>query len=269
MTHEDWSRDKAEFVARPPDAPHPSGDVGASPLARQFAQLGSLLLQANTVADVLAHVIRVTTELVPDADLISLTLRTDDGHLHTPLGTDPIATELDELQERHQQGPCFDAARIPGLAYTHSPHLSSEPQWPQFGPEAAGRGYFSVLSTALLPDITPPRLSGALNIYSRDKGRLGDEMTRDRALLLATHASLAIANTEAVRLAELREAQLRTALDTRDVIGQAKGILMRHRGINAGDAFDLLRRTSQDLNVKLVTLAKTLTERHTELELPS
>jgi hypothetical protein len=268
MVSDDWGRDKATFVAEPPDAPHPAGDAEASPLARQFAQLARLLLTADNVADVLTHVVRATFEVVPDADLVSVTLRSADGQLHTPVETDPMGTELDELQMHYQEGPCYDAARLPGLAYTYSPHLVSEPDWPQFGPEAAQRGYFSVLSTALLPDITSPRLSGALNIYCRDKDKLGGETSRDRALLLATHASLAVANTEAVRLAELRETQLRRALDTRDVIGQAKGILMRHRGVSADEAFDLLRRTSQDLNVKLFSLAETLTRRHTELDPP-
>jgi len=124
-----------------------------------------------------------------------------------------------------------------------------------------------VLSTSMLPEVIPPRLSGALNIYSHHMGRLGDQGTRDHALLLATHASLAVANTEAVRLAELREVQLRQALETRDIIGQAKGILMQRRGIDAEEAFDLLRRTSQDLNVKLSELARTLTSRRAELDL--
>ncbi len=268
MTEVDWDRDRTEFAARPPGAPHPAGPVEASPLARQFERLARSLLTAETVAGVLTDVVRVTAEVVPDADLVSMTLRSADGELHTPVETDPVGTELDMLQNHHREGPCFDAARLPALGYTHSPDLSDTPQWPRFGPEAARRGYRSVLSTPLLPDVTPPRLSGALNIYSRTPDRLGDEDSLDRALLLATHASLAVANTEAVRLAELRETQLRRALDTRDVIGQAKGILMRSRGITAEEAFDLLRRTSQDLNIKIATLAETLTTRHAELEPP-
>ena len=268
MTEGDWDRDRTEFASRPSDAPYPAGAVAASPLGRQFERLARSLLKADTAAGVLTDVVRATVEVIPDADLVSMTLRSNDGELHTPVETDPVGTELDELQNRYREGPCFDAARLPDLGYTHSPDLSETAQWPVFGPEAAIRGYRSVLSTALLPDITPPRLSGALNIYSRTPDRLGDEASLDRALLLATHASLAVANTEAVRLAELREAQLHKALNTRDVIGQAKGILMRSRGITAEEAFDLLRRTSQDLNIKLATLAETITTRHTELDPP-
>jgi hypothetical protein len=268
MVDANWSQDKAEFAARPADAPHPAEDTAASPLAAQFAQLARLLLTADNVADVLSHIVRATLAVVPDAHLVSVTLRSDDGMLHTPVESDPVGTKLDELQYHHSEGPCFDAAKEPGPAFTYSPDLTSEPKWRLFGPEAAERGYYSVLSTAMLPDVTPPRLSGALNIYSHQRDRLGDEATRDRALLLATHASLAVATTEAVRLAELRETQLRKALETRDVIGQAKGILMQRRGFTAEEAFDLLRRTSQDLNVKLAELARTLTSRHTELDLP-
>ncbi|MFL6121322.1 ANTAR domain-containing response regulator [Actinophytocola sp.] len=266
---DDWNRDKAEFVAEPPDAPHPAfGDSDHSPLARQLSALTRTLLRTDTVAHALDLVVRTTHAIVPDADLVSVTLRSSDGRLHTPLKTDPLGGELDELQNIYGEGPCLEASRQDGIAYTHSADLAASPDWPRFGPAAADRGYLSVLSTAMVADARPPRLSGAMNIYSHDPGRLGDEMTRDRALLLATHASLAVAHTEAVRLAELREAQLRRALETRDVIGQAKGILMTRRGINADEAFDLLRRTSQDLNVKLAELAHTLATRHTELDLP-
>jgi AmiR/NasT family two-component response regulator len=125
----------------------------------------------------------------------------------------------------------------------------------------------SLLATAVLPDATEPDLSGALNIYSRRPNGL-DEASRDPALLLATHASLALAGTRAVSRAELEAAQLREAVASRDVIGQAKGILMSRRRVDADEAFDILRRTSQDLNVKLTEVATTFTLRHAEFDLP-
>jgi hypothetical protein len=264
--NEEWARDKAEFVAHQHDPRFPPGDAEESPLGQQFAQLTRTLLAADTVADALSRVVDAAVEVVPGADLVSVTLRSQDGQLHTPVETDPVGVELDDLQYTYEQGPCFDAAREPGPAYTWSGDLTVSPDWPKFGPAAAERGYHSVLSTALLADATPVRLSGALNIYARRRDEFTGRAAGDRALLLATHASLALATTEAVRLAELREAQLREALDSRDVIGQAKGILMQRRGISADDAFDLLRRTSQELNVKLAELARTLATRHAELD---
>jgi len=250
---DDWDQDKPADVV--------------SPLGREFAQLTARLLDADTVAEALDHVVRATFAVQPDAAVVSVTLRSADGHLHTPADTDPVAVELDRLQERYGHGPCLEAAKEK-TAYKHSGNLADEPTWPLFGPDAAALGFCSVLSTSLLPDAIAPRLSGALNIYSRQPGKFSDDTSRDRALLLATHASLALAHTEAVRLAELREAQMRRAIDSRDVIGQAKGILMQRRGIDADEAFDQLRRISQDLNVKLAQLAQTLATRHTEIDLP-
>jgi hypothetical protein len=263
--NEEWRRDKAEFVAHQDEPGHPVGDPGHSPLARQFAEFSARLLNAGTVADALSHVARAAVEIMSDADVVSVTLRSQDGHLHTPVATDPLGTELDALQDRYAEGPCLDAARAPGPAYRHSGDLAADSAWPRFGPVAAALGFHSVLSTALLPEGRPARMTGALNLFSRKSEALGDEADRDRALLLATHAALAVSRTEAVQLAELRETQLRQAIDSRDIIGQAKGILMQRRGISAEEAFELLRHTSQELNVKLAEVASTLATRHTEL----
>ena len=94
------------------------------------------------------------------------------------------------------------------------------------------------------------------------------DLAHEAALLLATHASLALAGTTGVTRAELTASQLRKAIDSRDVIGQAKGILMHQRGISADAAFDELRRASQELNVKVADLAAILTARHAELDGP-
>ncbi|WP_410625411.1 GAF and ANTAR domain-containing protein [Amycolatopsis sp. cmx-8-4] len=240
----------------------------AGPLARQFADLTRTLLDATpTVGGVLKLVVGAAVEIIPDADLVSVTLRDPDGRFHTPVETDPIALALDELQYKHGEGPCVEAACPDGPAIGWSQDVGRDPRWPSFGPGTAAHGYHSVLATTLIPDARPPRLSGALNIYSRKPGAF-DGAAIDAALLLATHASLALAHTESVVSAELEATHLRKAVEGRDVIGQAKGILMQRRGITADEAFDVLRKASQDLNVKLADLARTLATRHTELDLP-
>ena len=105
---------------------------------------------------------------------------------------------------------------------------------------------------------------GALNYYSRTPGGL-DDADRDVALVFATHAAVALRGAQVMEAAELRASQLGEAVRSRDVIGQAKGILMERRGLTADEAFDTLRRTSQDLNVKLRDLAQTLAERRADL----
>ncbi|WP_406602119.1 GAF and ANTAR domain-containing protein [Lentzea kristufekii] len=258
---EDWNVDRTRFTADAEEAlasgRAPTRDHGAplGPLAQQFATLTYSLLDATTAGEVLQQIVEATSRVVPGADLVSVTLRSRDGKFHTPVETDPVAIELDELQYDLVEGPCLDVADPAGPAVAAAPDLAAE------------RGLGAVLSTALLPDVQSPRLSGALNIYSRRPHGL-DETDQAIALLLATHASLALAHTEAVDIATLQAEQLRRAIDSRDVIGQAKGILMARRGLTADEAFDLLRRSSQHLNVKLVELAEIIAGRHDELDLP-
>ncbi|MFI5613020.1 ANTAR domain-containing protein [Amycolatopsis sp. NPDC051903] len=249
------------------DAPRARPGDRFAGLGGEFGGLTRSLLGATTIGGVLRELVTTAARVIPAASLVSITLRAPDGIFYTPVETDPIATELDQVQYRTGEGPCVDAARPDGPAHAESQDLAREAKWPQFGPTAARHGVGSLLAIALLPDARPPQVSGALNVYAHEAGAL-TEADRDVALLLATHGSLALANTRAVTAAELQNAQLRKAIDSRDVIGQAKGILMQRRGITADEAFDILRRTSQDLNVKLTVLAETLASRHVDLDLP-
>lgn len=235
------------------------------PRAGDFASLTRVLLSATTVGGVLQHVVDAAKVVIANADLVSVTLRVPHGAFYTPVETSPEATDLDQVQYRTGEGPCLDAARPDGPAYVVSDDLRVELRWRQFAKIAAGHGYRSILSTELVPAPGAGRLAGALNIYSR---RLQGLTKADRytALLLATHASLALAHVQTAELADLCQTNLRQAIESRDVIGQAKGILMNRQGVTADQAFELLRRTSQDLNVKLVDVARTLTDRHSELD---
>jgi GAF domain-containing protein len=259
VPEQDWIRDKVDFVAN-------AEPTTAGPLASQFVRLAHSLLDATTVAAVLDKVVEAARGIVPGADLVSITLRGPDGTFHTPVETEPVAADLDQVQYTSGEGPCVDAARLSGPGHALSADLATEPDWPTFGPVAASHGFHAVLATTL--PAQPPHLSGALNIYSHRRHAF-DDHARDLALLLAIHASLALATTHALTTADLRLAQLHKAIDTRDMIGQAKGILMQRRGCTAEEAFDLLRRTSQDLNIKLADLAHLLATRHTEVDLPN
>jgi GAF domain-containing protein len=232
----------------------------------QFATLTAQLQGADTVGAVLARILEATVAMLPGADLASITLVTPEGRFHTPAETDPLASDLDQLQYRFKEGPCHDVAEYSGPAVAECADLRVEPPWPRWARAAVERGMIAVLATALIP--VPGQTgfaAGALNAYSSTPNAL-DQADQDMLLLLATHASLAVAGTEAVTREQLQETMLQRAIESRDVIGQAKGIIMAHRGVSADQAFDILRRASQDLNVKLVDLARTLTTRHSELD---
>jgi hypothetical protein len=256
----DWTTDKAAFHG---DRDLPAG----SPLSAQFTELTRNLLDVTSVRGVLEQVATAALRVVPGVDLVSITLRSVHGSFHTPVYTDPVAVELDQVQYETGEGPCLDAALAAGPAQARSDDLTVESAWPRFGPAAAALGVRAVLSVALLPNARPPQYPGALNLYSRRHGALRAD-AHEPALLLATHASLALASTAAVTHSEITAAQLLKAIDSRDVIGQAKGILMARRGITAEKAFDELRRASQDLNIKLTEVARILATRHTEFDFP-
>jgi hypothetical protein len=234
------------------------------PATDRLVHLTRNLLDATSVANVLEQVVWTAHRNIPGADVVSVTLRSPDGSLHTSAETDPVASKLDRLQYETGEGPCLDIDQGPGRPLVSSEDLAAEPTWSRFGPAAAAHGVRAVLSVPLLLDQSPHGHSGALTLYAR-RARVLTLAAREPALLLATHASLALARTVTVTSAELAAASLRNAMDTRDVIGQAKGVLMALHGISADEAFDRLRRVSQDLNIKLVEVARILATRHTEV----
>jgi hypothetical protein len=219
----------------------------------QFAALTRALLGATTTTEVLALVVTATRRLVPGADLVSVTQHTTDGTLRTLARTDPVATELDEVQARAGRGPCLDAVRHGRVSTVD---VGADTRWPEFAAAASRHGFAAVACAELVTH----ELSGTLNVYSCRPYGLTSTDVRVVALL-ASHGSLAVARTRV----EAERAQLLQAVATRDVIGQAKGILMQRQGVTAAEAFDLLRRTSQDMNIKLVDLARTVADRHVEL----
>lgn len=270
MSDEDddvWEHDRRRFVQDVEHAaaelrdPLPDHGYRLGPLAIQFATLTYSLIDATTVAEALEQVVVAAGQVVPKADLVSVTLRDQQGRFHTPVETDPKGNELDQLQYRLGEGPCLEAARSDGPAVALSGDLALDPGWPQFGPAAAQLGVRSVMSTALLTGSHQP---GALNLYSHGLSAFTDD-DQHVALLLASHASLALVNAQTVEIGQLKEANLKRAIDSRDVIGMAKGILMNRQGVDPAAAFDILRNVSQKLNVKLAEVAETLVSRRGEL----
>jgi GAF domain-containing protein len=271
-SEQDWELDKQRFIddARLSERQglRPVRDHGSrlGPLAQQFATLTYSLLDARTIEDVLSQVVDAATWVIPEADLVSVTVRAPDGRYHTPAYSDELAVRLDTAQYEAGEGPCLCAAVPDGPALAECPDLALDTRWPNYAPRAVALGVRSVLALTL--PMPKGRLAGALNLFCRTPHGL-DTVDRGMALLLATHASLALAATDAVTEAQLREVDLKRAIDSRDVIGQAKGIIMARKGVDAADAFDILRKASMDLNIKLVKLAESVATRHGELDLTS
>lgn len=263
------------------DADVTSADPSIDPLTREFAAVARVLSapvgEYGGVVDVLDRVAHAALRIIEGAEMVSVSLRLDDGDFSTPAHTDILAGHLDQAQYDAGEGPCLMATATSGLGVLYHPDLAvldhpvdaeATPRdghgvpWPTWGPRAVALGARCVLSTGIFPDGQPPR-QAALNCYSSQPHAL-DHADRNTALVLASLAGVALHHTAARTASELKAAHLREALSSRDVIGQAKGILMERHGYDAERAFEALTRASQQLNIKLRDIADTLTRRHRE-----
>ena len=170
-----------------------------------------------------------------------------------PVATDPLVSVLDDLQRHAGQGPSFDAVAQNLTLYADD--LQLETRWTEFVPTAAKQGVRSLLAIPLMIDEVP----AALTLYANYPQAFG-VIDRGRGLLLAVMAGGALAAARNHEAEERREANFHAALATRELIGQAQGILMEREHLTGDQAFDVLRRASQHLNIKLRDIAQDLIE---------
>ena len=154
---------------------------------------------------------------------------------------------LDLQQQQAGEGPCIEAARRQIVIRIDD--TRSDPRWPGFMAEAREHG---VLSQLCIPLWVDERCLGTLSLYAGDPSAFSD-LDERITTMFATLAALALADA-------LRAEQMRAAVVNRDLIGQAKGILMERHRITADAAFALLAEASQHKNVKLTEVAAYLVE---------
>ena len=209
----------------------------------RMAELARSTAAPSTLKQILDGVTAATVELIPGADLAGVLLVKKGGEFESLAETDSLVAKLDRLQHDFGEGPCAQAA----LQHTivRSDDLRSESRWPQYAPAAVELGVLSGLSFKLY---TADRTAGALNVFSH-RADAWDTDAETTGAILAAHAATAI-------LAQRQEEQLQSALLTRDRIGQAKGIIMQSYDVDDVQAFDMLRRISQESQTKLADIAQ-------------
>jgi hypothetical protein len=158
------------------------------------------------------------------------------------------AVELDRLQNELGEGPCLDAVWHEQRTLIQDMEAAHD-RWPRYVRAAVERGIGSLISFQLFANTGS---AGALNLYS-SRRNVFDEGTADIGMLFASQAALVLHGAQ-------RISGLNTALESRDVIGQAKGILMERFDIGAPEAFSMLVESSQRTNMKLVDVARWLLE---------
>jgi GAF domain-containing protein len=215
-------------------------------------RLGRLSLRDLSMEGLLQTVADLTKTVMPGHTEVSVSLLVKDSP-STVASTGQLATDLDESQYERGHGPCLHAARTGEL--TEIGDTRTDSRWPDYMPRAAEHGALSSLSVSLVID--DGQLAGGLNIYAREPHAF-DEDSRSAATRFAPYAAVAAGNLHAYRSAVDRADNLQSALETRGVIDQAKGILMDRHKLTADQAFQVLAQMSMKTNRKLRAVADDL-----------
>ncbi len=224
---------------------------GPVDLERNFSAVALALFASGSVTDTVQRIVDLAQATVDGCEAAGIVV-VDAGQATTAAASDPLVVTLDQMQIDAGEGPCLDAA-ITGAAF-YAEDLVDDRRWPIFGPQAVEVGIRSVLAYSL-----PGTQLSALNLYARLPVAFGAN-SRAQGLLFATLAGIALGSATEREADERRAGNLHEALRTRELIGQAQGILMERERIGAEAAFDVLRQASQHMNVKLRDVAETLVE---------
>ena len=196
------------------------------------------------IATALDELTGTAVQYVPGAQYAGITVTDGRGHVDTPSAIGRYPGLLDVIQERHQEGPALQAVRQHHTVRVDD--LNTDTRWPKYQRDALAQTPIrSVLSCALSAN---HHALGALNFYAEHPHAFDIE-SECLGFVYATHAALA---WNALR----RDLQFRDALASRDIIGQAKGMLMERHQINAEEAFNRLRQLSQNSNTPVAELSR-------------
>jgi hypothetical protein len=218
-------------------------------LVRQtMAELADQHARPTELRTTLFAVTNAALRHVPGTDSANILLVTDPETFESVASTSPLPSRLDALQRELNEGPCLDAAE--GETIVRCDDLQNDQRWPRFGRAAAEAGVRSILSFQLY---THGQRRAAMNLVATRRQAFTHE-GEAVAAMVATHAATAL-------IAHDKELQFRSALASRDVIGQAKGMLMERFGVDALRAFELLVKVSQHSNTRVARVAADIVSR--------
>ena len=215
-----------------------------SPDADEFAQLALMLHEGSSFAETVERVLEFAVKAL-NCSYAGVILVHDRARVETIAATHPVVAALDRIQIESGEGPDLEVVADRPVVQVHDVRV--DPRWPSWSRAVEQAGVRSMLGTRLY---TTRTTIGSLNFYDPEPDRFGPEDV-DVAHMLARHAAVAL---DSARDTE----NLWKAIDARNLIGQAQGILMERFGLDADQAFAVLRRYSQDNNVKLQVVAQRL-----------
>ncbi len=224
------------------------------PLSQSLSALSRFFVGDGTLQDTLHRVAHHAEEAVPGAAMTGITMLVD-GRAKTAVFTDEAAPEIDSAQYETGVGPCLDSFRHRRIFRIDD--TTKDDQWAAFSEAAAAYGIRSTLS---IPLVANHEGLGALNFYCRTPNGFSEE-DEEVAAQFGIQAAIVLANAQAYWDAHQLSQNLATAMQSRAVIEQAKGILMGAQRCSADEAFQILVRASQRENRKLREIAEDIVGR--------
>jgi GAF domain-containing protein len=216
--------------------------------------LNRVVLAGRALSEILDEIVTIAARGIPGAESTSITLlRGEEAFTAAHFGD--MALAADELQYQRGYGPCMDAGR--GNVVLQVDDMAQETRWPDYSPKVLGVGVRSSLS---VPLPFQGASIGALNNYSSQVGAFATPEALKAGLEVAEAVAVAVVNADAHAKVVDQAHNMRLAMESRAVIEQAKGVLMAQRGIDAQQAFDMLREASQRYNRKLRDIAAGIVE---------
>jgi hypothetical protein len=231
--------------------PYPADDATAG----VFRSLAEIVYASDDFEAVYTAIVNAAPRLVNGCDHASLMLRGNDRFL-TAAASDDIAHTIDTYERELNEGPCLDA--IVDASVYHDADLRDGSPWPRLAER--------VLATTPVRGMAGFRLlagdqkSGALNLFSDTPGGL-DDTSVDQGIVLASFVTVALLAANERKAAQT----LRAGLASNREIGKAIGLMMAFHKISDEDAFAMLRKASQDMNIKLAEVARQVVDHHNKV----
>src|SRR5271168_3182365 len=215
-------------------------ESGPSPLvdvAQALRDVARSLEAEPDLQHVLGAIVKSVTDTVPGAEHAGVSLY-EGKLLQTVASTSDLTKRINTIEHELNEGPCLQAL-LDHRSYRID-DVSTDTRWPRFAAAAEAHGVRSMLGYKLF---TSGRNLGALDLYSSKRNAF-DAEAEVVGELFAAHAAIAL-------LGSTQQAEWQTALNSRDTIGMAKGILMHRERLTEEQAFTLLVSTSQKANIKI------------------
>jgi GAF domain-containing protein len=226
-------------------------DISARDVHQALHELGRLRFGEMRVEDAMREIVQ-TTHTIFDVDGAGLMLADAEHHLRNVAVSDQRLGRLEELQVRHQEGPCI--AAFDDKALVAAQDLAEDRRWPTFSDAAVAQGIRAVLASPLPYN---QDAVGVVAVVSEDRHPWSAEA--ELALLAFTDlAALLIASMMIGQQQSELATQLQSALNSRAVIEQAKGVLIGQQGLSAHAAYEQLRAQARAQRRKLVAVSADL-----------